>query len=86
MMQRFVDRAIVVSSDIIIYVSIIKIKFETADLEFYLVGFAREIWCTRGITGFFTGLTPRLLRRTLMASLSWTLYEHMMRRQRPARP
>ena len=39
----------------------------------------------RGLAGFFSGLTPRLLRRTLMASLSWTLYEKMMRRQKPVR-
>lgn len=44
--------------------------------------YAREVYSSRGFTGFFTGLTPRLLRRTLMASLSWTLYENVMRRQK----
>jgi solute carrier family 25 protein 38 len=45
------------------------------------VAFAKEIWSSRGLAGFFSGLTPRLLRRTLMAALSWTLYENMMRKQ-----
>jgi solute carrier family 25 protein 38 len=49
------------------------------------VALVKEIWESRGVVGFFSGLTPRLLRRTLMAALSWTLYEKMMRRQKPAR-
>lgn len=29
--------------------------------------------------GLFTGLIPRSMRRTLMASMTWTVYEQMMR-------
>jgi len=31
-----------------------------------------------GAAGFLKGLYPRLLRRTLMAAMSWTVYERMM--------
>jgi len=30
-----------------------------------------------GLTGFTAGLAPRMLRRTVMAALAWTLYERM---------
>ncbi|KAH7646481.1 solute carrier family 25 member 38-like protein [Dermatophagoides farinae] len=31
------------------------------------------------IRGLFAGLVPRMMRRTLMASMAWTVYEQMMR-------
>jgi len=39
----------------------------------------RNIYQTRGISGFTSGLVPRSLRRTLMAALAWTVYERMIR-------
>jgi len=38
-----------------------------------------NIYQTRGISGFTSGLVPRSLRRTLMAALAWTVYERMIR-------
>jgi solute carrier family 25, member 38 len=32
-----------------------------------------------GMQGYFKGLVPRMLRRTLMAAMAWTVYEQMMR-------
>jgi len=32
---------------------------------------------THGVQGFLHGLAPRLLRRALMAALSWTVYEQV---------
>lgn len=32
-----------------------------------------------GFQGYFTGLVPRMLRRTLMASMAWTVYEQITR-------
>ncbi|KAF4532412.1 hypothetical protein B566_EDAN003864 [Ephemera danica] len=32
-----------------------------------------------GVRGYFKGLVPRMLRRTLMAAMAWTVYEQMMR-------
>ncbi|CAH0389096.1 unnamed protein product [Bemisia tabaci] len=32
---------------------------------------------TYGLKGFMKGLVPRMLRRTLMASMAWTVYEHI---------
>lgn len=36
------------------------------------------VYRTYGPAGFFKGLVPRTLRRTLMAALAWTVYEQMM--------
>ncbi|XP_034241853.1 mitochondrial glycine transporter-like [Thrips palmi] len=30
-----------------------------------------------GVVGFFKGLSPRILRRSLMAAMTWTVYEHV---------
>lgn len=32
-----------------------------------------------GVRGFMVGLAPRMLRRTLMSALAWTVYEEIMR-------
>lgn len=34
---------------------------------------------TNGVFGFFKGLVPRAVRRTLMAAMSWTVYERLSR-------
>lgn len=34
---------------------------------------------TNGMAGLFKGIVPRTLRRTLMAALSWTVYEQLAR-------
>lgn len=33
-----------------------------------------------GVLGFFKGLAPRLLRRSLMAAMTWTVYEHVSKK------
>ncbi|XP_008304661.1 solute carrier family 25 member 38-A [Stegastes partitus] len=38
----------------------------------------RYIYMEQGLQGFFRGAVPRSLRRTLMASMAWTVYEQMM--------
>lgn len=38
------------------------------------------IWVSSGPSGFFLGLAPRIVRRTLMAALAWTVYESVMKR------
>lgn len=35
-----------------------------------------------GIQGYFKGLVPRMLRRTLMAAMAWTVYEQVRITQR----
>ncbi|KAI2804598.1 hypothetical protein BLOT_003585 [Blomia tropicalis] len=32
-----------------------------------------------GVQGLFAGLVPRMMRRTLVASMAWTVYEQMMK-------
>ena len=39
-----------------------------------------EILRSEGGRGLLVGSTPRLLRRTIMAALAWTVYEKAMRR------
>ena len=29
------------------------------------------------MSGFFSGMVPRVMRRTLMASMAWTVYEQV---------
>lgn len=33
---------------------------------------------SKGASGLFSGLVPRMMRRTLVASMAWTVYEQMM--------
>ncbi|KAK3784050.1 hypothetical protein RRG08_025244 [Elysia crispata] len=37
------------------------------------------IYNERGLIGFWRGLVPRTLRRTLMSAMAWTVYEEVMR-------
>ncbi|XP_068605697.1 mitochondrial glycine transporter A-like [Brachionichthys hirsutus] len=38
----------------------------------------RCIYLEHGLQGFFRGAVPRILRRTMMSALAWTVYEAMM--------
>ncbi|KFM78884.1 Solute carrier family 25 member 38, partial [Stegodyphus mimosarum] len=31
-----------------------------------------------GVHGFFSGMVPRMVRRTLMAAMAWTVYEQVI--------
>lgn len=44
-----------------------------------LVRTVKMIYGQQGIGGFSIGLAPRMLRRTLMAALAWTVYENMIK-------
>lgn len=37
-----------------------------------------QVYLRHGILGYFQGIVPRLMRRTLVAAISWTLYEKVM--------
>ena len=37
----------------------------------------RQVYAARGLRGFFVGLLPRLIRKSLMSALSWTVYERL---------
>jgi len=39
----------------------------------------KQILHSNGPNGFLAGLAPRMLRRTLMSALAWTVYEELMR-------
>jgi len=57
---------------------VVKTRMQVADsktrLAAALVGTLREC----GFKGFLAGLAPRLVRRTAMAALAWTVYERML--------
>lgn len=55
--------------------SVIKFEFHCwiAGIRFCLFLYVQ----TYGLKGFMKGLVPRMLRRTLMASMAWTVYEHV---------
>lgn len=38
-----------------------------------------QVYKVHGLNGYFRGLAPRLLRRTLMSAMSWTIYEHVIK-------
>lgn len=44
-----------------------------------VVAVIREMAVKEGVTGFFRGGVPRMLRRTMMAALAWTVYEQAMK-------
>ncbi|GAB6023029.1 hypothetical protein CHUAL_007123 [Chamberlinius hualienensis] len=46
-------------------------RFTTALLHIYKVN---------GLTGYFRGLLPRLIRRTLVTAMTWTIYEEIMKK------
>jgi len=54
---------------------VIKTKVQVSKSHLSSVEATKNIFKTNGIRGLFVGLVPRLLRRTLMTALSWTLYE-----------
>lgn len=56
---------------------VIKTKVQVSKSPLNSVAATKSILKTDGISGLFIGLVPRLLRRTLMTALSWTLYERI---------
>lgn len=36
-----------------------------------------QVYKVHGLNGYFRGLAPRMLRRTLMSAMSWTIYERV---------
>ncbi|CAG9853663.1 unnamed protein product [Phyllotreta striolata] len=38
-----------------------------------------DVYVRHGAVGYFQGILPRLMRRTLVAAISWTLYEKIMK-------
>ena len=44
-------------------------EFKSLKNSFYFV------YYKNGILGYFEGIVPRILRRTLMTAMAWTVYE-----------
>lgn len=58
---------------------VIKTQMQVSSEKFRWTGEAvMFIFKNHGLVGFFRGIVPRSLRRTLMAAMAWTVYEQMM--------
>lgn len=59
---------------------VIKTKMQLYPERYHnVVAVAAYIHRKYGVRGYFKGLVPRMLRRTLMAAMAWTVYEQIMR-------
>jgi len=38
------------------------------------------IWSEQGLPGYFRGVMPRIVRKSLMTASTWTIYEELLRR------
>jgi len=60
---------------------VVKTKMQISPEVYHsIVHTSKKILADAGPRGFLIGFAPRMLRRALMSSLAWTLYEDMMRR------
>lgn len=58
---------------------VIKTKMQLEQKKQGLGRTVQGIYAQHGLAGFTIGLAPRMLRRTLMAALAWSVYEKMIR-------
>ncbi len=59
---------------------VVKTRMQLNPHEFSSVRVAvLKVYARHGAQGFLVGLVPRMLRRTLMSALAWTVYEEIMR-------
>lgn len=58
---------------------VIKTKMQLSSTKTTIWSTSVSIYQGSGMGGFMTGLAPRMLRRSLMASLAWTVYEKAMK-------
>ncbi|CAG0918578.1 unnamed protein product [Notodromas monacha] len=56
---------------------VLKTKVQCSEAKLTGVEAVRLIVKESGFPGFFRGLVPRLLRRTLLSCVSWTIYERV---------
>jgi len=58
---------------------VVKTKMQVCAGKSSVTETALMVYSTSGAMGFWRGIAPRLLRRTMMAALAWTVYENVMR-------
>ncbi|CAG2174228.1 unnamed protein product [Oppiella nova] len=59
---------------------VVKTRMQLYPKEFSsLISTLALIMKEKGVKGYFCGLLPRMLRRTLVASMSWTVYEQLVK-------
>jgi len=55
---------------------VVKTRMQTSSMT-GLSRAVRTLYSEAGVTAFTAGLAPRMLRRTVMAALAWTVYERI---------
>lgn len=58
---------------------VIKTQMQLSHMKTTIWSTSATIFHQSGMRGFLAGLAPRMLRRSLMASLAWTVYEKAMK-------
>jgi len=58
---------------------VVKTQMQLSQTKTTIWSTSATIFHHSGLGGFLTGLAPRMLRRSLMASLAWTVYEKAMK-------
>ncbi|CAL9700449.1 unnamed protein product [Knipowitschia caucasica] len=57
---------------------VVKTHIQVSPSHWRTVDAIHYIYTENGVRGFFRGAVPRSIRRTLMAAMAWTVYEHLM--------
>lgn len=59
----------------------VKTRMQLKPQEYpFLVSSVRQIAASEGITAFFSGMMPRVARKSLSSALAWTIFEEAVRR------
>ena len=58
---------------------VIKTKMQVTTGHKTIINTCSRILATYGVRGFLLGLGPRLLRRSMMAGLAWSVYERAIK-------
>jgi len=56
---------------------VVKTQLQLKQLPVTQMAVVKEVFKDRGIPGFFVGLLPRIVRKSLMSALAWCFYERV---------
>ena len=61
---------------------VVKTQLQLKQMPVSQMAVVKEVFKERGISGFFVGLVPRIVRKSLMSALAWCFYERVTDRIR----
>ena len=59
---------------------VVKTELQLRQERLSQLSVVRQVLRERGVQGFYVGLTPRIIRKSLMSALAWTVYERVNER------